>query len=118
MKIHIKENGYALMSFFENVSDRFHSELVQTMEDWAGNAGNVRILSEEEVARQVVTDIHLKRSKRAQADSLGNLDAMTAMLTKCVELQGQPEEGHVTKQQRRIGKLVVRCVDRAQAQKD
>ena len=97
MKIHIKENGFALMFFFENVSDRFHSELVQTMEDWAGHAGNVRILCEEEVARQVVTDVHLKRSERGQADSLGNLHAMTARLNKCVELRGKPEEGQVTK---------------------
>ena len=87
MKIHIKENGYALIFVVENVSDRFHSELVHTMEDWAGNAGNVGILSEEEVARQVVNDVVLKRSKRAQADSPGNFDAMTSLLIKCVELR-------------------------------
>ena len=70
------------------------------------------------MARQVVNDVVLKSSKRAQADSLGNLDAMTALLTKCVELQSKPQEGQLTKQQRRTAQLVVRCVDGFQAQRE
>lgn len=118
MKVHVKENGYALLFFFENVPDMFHSDLVQTTESWAGNAGNVRMFSQEEIARQVVRDVHLKRSKRGHAESLGNLGAMTDLLTKCVALQGKPEEASITKQQRRTAQLVVRCVDRAQAQQE
>ena len=118
MKVHIKENGFALMFFFEHVADTFHSELLESVQIWVGNMGNVRILSEEEVARQVVRDVHLKRSKDAEEASLGNLDAMTSLLTKCVALQRKPDEGKITKQQRRTGQLAVRCVDRAQAQKE
>ena len=64
MKVHIRENGYALCFFFENVLDTLHSELVKVMEARAGDAGNVRILAEAEVAHQVLNDLHFKTQKR------------------------------------------------------
>ena len=60
IKVHIKENGYALNLFFEHVPDQLHSQLIEVVERWAGNGGHVRFLNEDEIARQVVADVHFK----------------------------------------------------------
>ena len=119
IKVHIKENGYALNLFFEHVPDQLHSQLIEVVERWAGNGGHVRFLNEDEIARQVVADVHFKMKKRSQSDSLGNIDQISSIMSRCLELQGKPADGKdVAKAQRKISGLVVQCMDRAQAQQD
>ena len=63
--------------------------------------------------------MHFKMKKRSQSDSLGNIDQISSIMSRCLELQGKPADGKdVAKAQRKISGLVVQCMDRAQAQQD
>ena len=120
IKIHIKENGYALNFFFEHVADELQSQLGEVLQRWAGDGGRVRFLAEDEIARQVVVDVHHKQAKRNQSDSLGNLDEIQRIMKQCLAFQGKPDEKNplIANAQRKTSSLVVQCMNRAQEQKD
>ena len=118
-KVHILQNGWALNLFFMPVPDALHSQFLEVVHRWTGNGGQARFLDADEIARQVVSDVHFKTMKRKESESLGNLDQMTSLMSKCLDLQGKPaEKKDVAKAQRKTSGLVVQCMDRAQAQKD
>ena len=118
MKLHIKENGWALLLFFEPIQEAVHADVLELMQSWVGSQGSAKFLSAEETATQTMRDIQLRGEKRTSSTSLGDLDKTTNLLSLCLALQGNPSPGSgpVTKEQRRNTSLALRCFDRAQAQ--
>ena len=93
-----------------------HAEIFQR---WAGTGGQARFLTEDETARQVLADEHFKTKKRKDSGSLGNLDQISSIMVRCLDLQGKPAENKDdANAQRKTSRLVVQCVNRAQAQKE
>ena len=41
-KVHIKENGWSLLLFFEPIQEAVHAEVLDLMKSWVGSQGNVR----------------------------------------------------------------------------
>ena len=118
-KVHILQNGWALNLFFMPVPEASHSQFLEVVHRWTGNGGQARFLDAEEIARQVVADVHFKTMKRKESESLGNLDQMTFLMSKCLDIQGKPADTKdVAKAHRKTSGLVVQCMDWAQAQKD
>ena len=118
-KVHILQNGWALNLFFMPVPEALHSQLLEVVQRWTGNGGQARFLDAEEIGRQVVADVHFKIMKRKESESLGNLEQMTSLMCKCLDLQGKPaDRKDVARAQRKTSGLVVQCVERAQAQKE
>ena len=117
-KLHIKENSWALLLFFEPIQEAVHAEVLELMNSWVGSRGSARFLSDQETASQTIRDIELRGEKRTSATSLGDLDKTTSLLSLCLALQGNPAggSGPVKKEQRRNASLALRCFDRAQAQ--
>ena len=117
-KLHIKENGWSLLLFFEPIAEALHAEVLEILKIWAGSSGSARFLSAEETATQTMMDMRLKGEKRTSSTSLGDLDKTTSLLSLCVALQGTPVNGSgpVSKAQRRNSSLALQCFNRAQAQ--
>ena len=117
-KVHIKENGWSLLLFFEIVPEAVHAEVLELMKSWVGIQGSVRFLTDQETATQTIRDIQLRGEKRTSSTSLGDLDKTTNLLTLCLAMQGNPAggSGPVSKEQRRNSSLALRCFKRAQAQ--
>jgi hypothetical protein len=121
-KLHIKENGWALLLFFEHIQEALHAEVSELLKSWVGSQGSVRFLSDAETATQTMQDIAFRGEKRTSSNSLGDLDKTTSLLSLCLELQGSPAGGSglvkkdVSKEQRRNASLALRCFNRAQAQ--
>ena len=117
-KVHIKENGWSLLLFFEPVQEAVHAEVLELMKSWVGIQGSVRFLSDQETATQTIRDIQLRGEKRTSSTSLGDLDKTTNLLSLCLAMQGNPAggSGSWTKEQRRNSSLALRCFDRAQPQ--
>ena len=117
-KVHIKENGWSLLLFFETIQEAVHAEVLELMKSWVGSQGSARFLSAEETANQTIRDIELRGEKRTSSTSLGDLEKTTSLLSLCLALQGNPAvgSGPVKKEQRRNASLALRCFDRAQAQ--
>ena len=121
-KVHLKQNGWALHLFFLPVPDHLHPHMLAACERWAGNGGHVRILFEEETSLQVCADARYKSQKRKESESLGDLDKITSIMGKCLDLQGEPvDRVHNkadAKSQRKTARLVAECANRAQAHKE
>ena len=119
-KVHIKENGWSLLLFFEIVPEAVHAEIVDLMKSWVGIQGSVRFLTDQETATQTIRDIKFRGEKRTSSTSLGDLDKTTNLLTLCLAMQGNPAggSGPMSKEQRRNSSLALRCFDRAQSQTD
>jgi hypothetical protein len=117
-KVHIKENGWSLLLFFEPIQETVHAEVVELMKSWVGSQGSARFMSAEETATQTIRDTQLKGEKRTSSTSLGDLEKTSNLLSLCLALQGNPAvvSGPVKKEQRRNASLALRCFDRAQAQ--
>lgn len=117
-KVHIKENGWSLLLFFEHIQEAVLPEVLEVMKSWVGSQGSARCLSAEETATQTMQDMQLRGEKRTSSSSLGDLDKTTNLLALCLSLQGNPaaDSGSVKKEQRRNASLALRCFDRAQAQ--
>lgn len=120
-KLHIKENGWALLLFFEPIQEAVHAEVLELLRSWVGSQGSARFLSAEETASQTMRDVEFRGEKRTSSTSLGDLDKTTSLLSLCLSLQGAPAAGGgstslVKKEQRRNASLALRCFDRAQAQ--
>ena len=116
-KIHIKENGWTLLLFFEPIQEALHSEVLEILKVWAGSSGSARFLSAEETALQTMQDMNLRGEKRTSSASLGDLERTTSLLSLCLSLQGTPVNGSgpVSKAQRRNSSLALQCFNRAQA---
>ena len=117
-KLHVKENGWAVLLFFEPIQESLQPEVAELLGTWVGSQGNVRYLTFEEAANQTMQDLNHKGAKRSASSSLGDLEKTTNLLTTCLALQGSPatSPGIVKKQQRRNAALALRCFNRAQAQ--
>ena len=63
-KVHIKENGWSLLLFFEIVPEAVHAEIVDLMKSWVGIQGSVRFLTDQETATQTIRDIRLRGEKK------------------------------------------------------
>ena len=55
-KVHIKENGWSLLLFFEIVPEAVHAEIVDLMKSWVGIQGSVRFLTDQETATLTILD--------------------------------------------------------------
>ena len=119
MKVHIKENGWAFLLFFEPIQEAMHAEVLELVKSWVGSQGSARFLSAQEAATQTIRDMQFRGEKRTASTSLGDLDKTTSLLERCLVMQGKPAEDAeiaVSKEQRRNASLALRCFDRAQAQ--
>ena len=118
-KVHIKENGWGFLLFFEPpIQEAMHAEVLELMKSWVGSQGSARFFSAQEAATQTIRDMQFRGEKRTASTSLGDLDKTTSLLERCLAMQGKPAEdsGAVSKEQRRSASLALRCFDRAQAQ--
>ena len=86
-KVHIKENGWSLLLFFEIVPEAVHAEIVDLMKSWVGIQGSVRFLTDQETATQTIRDMQLRGEKRTSSTSLGDLDKTTNLLSLCLAMQ-------------------------------
>ena len=41
-KVHIKENGWSLLLFFEPIQESVHAEVLELMKSWVGSQGSAR----------------------------------------------------------------------------
>ena len=80
-KLHLKENGWSVMLFFEPIEEAMRAEVLEILKIWAGSSGSARFLSAEETASQTVMDMTLKGEKRTSSASLGNLEKTTSLLS-------------------------------------
>ena len=117
-KLHIKENGWSLLLFFEPIQEAMHAEVLELMKSWVGSQGSARFLSAQEVATQTIRDMQFRGEKRTASSSLGDLDKATSLLERCLVMQGEPavDSASVIREQRRNSSLALRCFNRAQAQ--
>ena len=67
IKVHIKENGYALNLFFEHIRDPLHSRFAEVLQGWAGDGGQVRFLNEDEIAASDFASIEEELRIRREA---------------------------------------------------
>ena len=116
-KLHIKENGWSLLLFFEPIEEALRAEVLEIMKTWGSSNGSASFLSFEDIATRTMQDMQLKGAKRTSPTSLGDLERTTSLLSLCLSLQGIPVDGSgpVTKAQRRNASLALQCFNRAQA---
>ena len=118
-KVHLVDNGYGLKLFFEAVPEGIQVDVVQVFQPWAGEGGEVRFLSRDEVLHQARIDANHKNQMRKESAPLEDLTGMASLLTMCIQLQGEPEkEGPTRDMQVKTSGLAVKCLSRAQTAKD
>ena len=116
-KLHLKENGWSVLLFFEPIEEAMRAEVLEILKTWGGSNGSARFLSAEESATQTMMDMRLKGEKRTSSTSLGDLERTTSLLSLCLSLQGTLVHGSgpVSKAQRRNSSLALQCFNRVQA---
>ena len=118
-KVHLVDNGYGVNLFFVAVPEGIQDDVVQVFRMWAGEGGEVRFLSRDEVVHQARTDANYENQKRQESAPLEDLSGMTSLLTLCIQLQGEPvKQGPTRDMQQKTSGLAVKCLRRAQAAKD
>jgi hypothetical protein len=66
-KVHIKENGWALLLFFERIEEAVHAEVSELLKSWVGSQGSVRFLSDAETATQTMQDIEFRGENQSNS---------------------------------------------------
>ena len=64
-KVHLKENNWSLMLFFEPIEDEVRDDVLELMKDWVGPKGTVKFLSDQETATQTLRDVQFRGEKRS-----------------------------------------------------
>ena len=113
-KVHLKNNGYSVLFFFNALDEDNVPALLTLLEVWSGPGGQVRKYSDEECGTQMFQDGECKQRKKQLADMLGDLSGACSLLEKSLALQGNVSSP--TKCQKRAGQLAVVCFVRAQGQ--
>ena len=117
-KVHLADNGYGLKLFFEAVPQGIRGEVVKMFQPWAGEGGEVRFLSEDEVNHQAKIDANHRNQMRRESAPLEDVTGVASLMTMCIALQGEPEkEGPTRDMQLMTSSLAVKCFSRAQAAK-
>ena len=109
----MERNGWGLKVRFDRMAEDALEDSIASLRQLVGRAGTVTVLTDEEVALEIVHNETFKEKQMRRVSAVGNYERTSSVVAQLGQLIGEPSEAGPTKKQKRAAVAAMELLNRS-----